>query len=53
MDTAGLKLNLHSLYAPKSREDLILLLEEACAEFAYINAHLAKIIESGKVAEAA
>jgi len=51
MNIAGLKLELHNLHEPKSREDLILLLEEACAEFARMNALLAKIIESGRVAE--
>lgn len=53
MNIEGLKLELHNLHEPKSREDLIFLLEEACAEFTRINAMLAQIIESGRVAQAA
>lgn len=53
MNIAGLNLNLHSLHEPKSREDLILLLEEACAQMACINRLLAKIIVDGKLPEPA
>lgn len=39
------QLNLQLLDAPKSREDLIALLEEACAEWESIHAHMATILE--------
>lgn len=44
---------LISLNEPKSRGDLIMLLELACERFKYINALQADTIESGKIAEAA
>jgi hypothetical protein len=53
MNIEGLNLNLRTLHEPKSDEDLIFLLEEACAQFERIHALMIKIIESGRVAEAA
>lgn len=49
MNIAGLNLELHSLHEPKGRADLIMLLEEACAEMKRVNALLAKIIVNGKL----
>lgn len=50
MKIADMNLNLNSIHEPKSRQDLILLLDMACAEFEYINAYLAKITEAAKTA---
>jgi hypothetical protein len=47
MNIEGLKLNLKSLFEARTREDAILLLQEASAQLAILNRHLAKIIEKG------
>jgi hypothetical protein len=45
MQIESQKLNLQSLDAPKGREEIIALLEEICAEWNCIHAHMDKILE--------
>lgn len=52
MKIQSLNLNLKSLSAPKSREDVILLLEIACEEMDAINAELAAMLSRAEQAKA-
>ncbi len=48
MNIEGLNLNLDALSAPKSLEQIIWLLDEACTEMQCVNAHLEGILENAQ-----
>ena len=45
MNINGLNINIHTLEAPASRQDVIAMLEEACAQVEYMNECMAKRLQ--------
>ena len=50
MNIIDMGMQLKPLEAPKSRQDVIMLLQMACAEMDTINAHLFEILERAESA---
>ena len=48
MNIEGLNLNLHNLDAPRSRQDVIAMLEEACAQVALMNECMATLLRNAE-----
>ncbi|WP_448098143.1 hypothetical protein [Luteibacter yeojuensis] len=53
MNINGLNLNLHNLETPRSRQEVIVMLEEACAQLVLMNECMANRISSMQACESA